>query len=97
MFVSRLAGGAFTAPVQADPGLLGASSQPVIASGPGGLLLVAFVNGGTLYVEQAATSTSPLSAPAALFSGAASPSISISNFGKAYLAFTDTTVPAAGT
>ena len=90
VFVSRLAGGAFTAPVQADPGLLGASSQPVIASGPGGLLLLAFVNGGTLYVDQAATSTSPLSAPAALFSGAASPSISISNFGKAYLAFTDT-------
>jgi hypothetical protein len=90
VFVSRLAGGVFTAPVQADPGLLGASSQPVIASGPGGLLLLAFVNGGTLYVDQAATSTSPLSAPTALFSGAVSPSISISNFGKAYLAFTDT-------
>ena len=90
VFVSRLAGGVFTAPVQADPGLLGASSKPVIASGPGGLLLLAFVNGGTLYVDQAATSTSPLSAPAALFTGAASPSISISNSGKAYLAFTDT-------
>jgi hypothetical protein len=90
VFVSRLAGGVFTAPVQADPGLLGASSQPVIASGPGGLLLVAFVNGGTLYVDQAATSTSPLSAPGPLFNRAASPSISISNFGKAYLAFTDT-------
>ncbi len=90
VFVSRLAGGVFTAPVQADPGLLGPSSQPVIASGPGGLLLVAFVNGGTLFVEQATASASPLSAPAALFNGAAAPSMSMSNFGKAYLAFTAT-------
>ena len=90
VFVSRLAGGVFAPPIQADAGLIGASSQPVIASGQGGLLLVGFVNGGTLYVAQAANSATPLSAPGALFTGAINPSISISNFGKAYLAFTDT-------
>jgi hypothetical protein len=90
VFVSRLSGGVFGPAVQADAGLVGASSQPVIASGQGGLVLVAFVNGGTLYVAQAANSGAPLGAPAALISGASNPSISISNFGKAYLAFTDT-------
>jgi hypothetical protein len=96
VFVSRLTGGVFTAPVQVDPGLMGASSQPVIASGQGGLLLVAFMNGGTLYVAQAASSTSPLTAPAALFSGAVNPSLSMSNFGKAYLAFTATSGAGGG-
>jgi hypothetical protein len=48
VFVSRLTGGVFAPAVQADAGLIGASSQPVIASGQGGLLLVAFINGGTL-------------------------------------------------
>ncbi|HEY2317149.1 MAG TPA: hypothetical protein VGH67_02540 [Solirubrobacteraceae bacterium] len=90
VFVSRLTGGVFQAPVQADAGLLGASSQPVIASGQNGLLLLAFINAGTLYVAQAATSAAPLGAPAAVLQGAIDPSISISNFGKAYLAFTDT-------
>ncbi|MFL5861963.1 MAG: hypothetical protein ACJ780_14480 [Solirubrobacteraceae bacterium] len=90
VFVSRLAGGGFQPPVQADAGLLGASSEPVIAAGQNGLALIAFVNGGTLYVSQAASSSSPLSGPSALFTGASKPSISISNYGKAYLAFTDT-------
>jgi hypothetical protein len=90
VFLSRLAGGAFQAPVQVDAGLVGPSSQPVVAAGQNGLVLVAFVNAGTLYVAQALSAVSPLSAPAALFTGAANPSISISNFGKAYLAFTNT-------
>ena len=69
---------------RSTPASLGASSQPVIASGPGGLLLVAFINGGTLYVAQAADARPRRWArPAALFSGAVNPSISISNFGKA--------------
>jgi PKD domain len=90
VFVSRLAGGVFQTPVEADAGLIGASSQPVIASGQGGLVLVAFVNGGTLYVAQAANAATPLSAPAPLATGAINPSLSISNYGKAYLAFTGT-------
>ncbi|HEY1568776.1 MAG TPA: hypothetical protein VGF68_17230 [Solirubrobacteraceae bacterium] len=90
VFLSRLAGGAFGAPVQVDPGLVGPSSQPVVAAGQNGLVLVAFINAGTLYVAQAPSGASALGAPAALFTGAANPSISMSNFGKAYLAFTNT-------
>ncbi len=88
VFVSRLLGGAFQAPVQVDPGLTGASSQPVIAAGNGGLLLVAFVNSGALFVADAGSASSAFALPQLLAGGAASPAISISNFPKAYLAFT---------
>jgi hypothetical protein len=90
VFVSRVAAGVFGPPVQVDAGLVGPSSQPVLAAGQNGLLLVAFINAGTLYVAQAATSATPLSGPVALFGGAANPSLAITNFGKAYLAFTAT-------
>ena len=88
VFVSRLAAGVFQPPVQVDAGLAGPSSQPVVAAGQSGLVLVAFINAGTLYVAQAATSATPLSGPVALFTGAANPSLALTNFGKAYLAFT---------
>ena len=88
VFVSRLLGGFFGRPQQIDASLPGASSQPVIAAGNGGVLQVAFISGGGLYVVQSLGSSQALSAPG-LFSGAASnPSIQMSNFGKAYLAFT---------
>ena len=86
VFVSTLSGGAFGPPVQVDPGL-GASSQPVIAAGNDGLLLVAFVSGGELYVADRSTSASAFAPPAPLASGAANPAISIANTGKAYLAY----------
>ena len=53
MFVSRLLGGIFSPPQQIDPTLPGPSSQPVIAAGNGGVLIVAFINTGGLYVVQA--------------------------------------------
>ncbi len=87
VFVSALTGGAFRPPVQVDQGL-GASSQPVIAAGNGGLLLVAFVSGGTLYVADRTSGTGGLTRPAALAAGASGPAISIADSGKAYLAFT---------
>ncbi len=90
VFLSRLTGGVFQAPVQVDAGLVGPSSEPVVAAGQGGLVLVAFVNAANLYVVQGLSSAGALSAPAPLFTGAANPSISLSNFGKAYLAFTAT-------
>ena len=90
VFVSRLLGGAFQTPVQIDAGLPGPSAQPVIAAGQGGLLLAAFINGGQLYEVSAATSATALGAPAALYAAAANPSLSVSNFGKGYLAFTAT-------
>lgn len=88
VFASLLLNGTFQPAVQVDAGLAGASSQPVIAAGQNGLLLVAFINGGQLYVAATTAAGSPLSAPVALYSGAANPSLSLSNFGKAYLAFT---------
>ena len=86
VFVSTLSGGAFGSPVQVDPGV-GASSQPVIAAGNDGLLLVAFVSGGELYVADRSSSASAFAPPAPLASGAANPAISIANTGKAYLAY----------
>ncbi len=90
VFVSRLINGTFQAPVQADAGLAGASTQPVVAADNGGVLLVAFINAGALYVTSWAGAAAAQSAPAALFAPAANPAISMSNFGKAYLAFTAT-------
>jgi hypothetical protein len=96
VFVSRLTGGVFGPGVQVDAGLATPSSQPVAAAGQGGLALVAFVNAGTLYVTQAPASAAPLSPPAALVGAAANPSLSMSNFGKAYLAYTATTGAGGG-
>jgi hypothetical protein len=90
VFLSRLTDGVFQGPVQVDAGLAGPSSQPVVAAGQNGLILVAFVNGGALYVAQAPSAASPLSAPVALVAGAGNPSLSLNNFGKGYLAFTAT-------
>jgi hypothetical protein len=88
VYLSSLAGGAFQAPVQVDAGLPGASSQPVIAAGNGGLLLVGFVNSGELYVVGRPSQGAALGAPQGLASGGSNPSLSLTNFGKAYLAFT---------
>jgi hypothetical protein len=86
VFVSTFVGGAFSGPQQIDPGLSGDASQPVIAAGNGGLLLIAFVSAGELYVVGRANAQTALSPPVGL-APAANPAISMSNFGKAYLAF----------
>jgi PKD domain-containing protein len=90
VFVSRLLGGFFGHPQQIDASLRGASSQPVIAAGNGGVLEVAFINAGGLYVVQSLGTMQALSAPGLFSAGASNPSIQMSNFGKAYLAFTVT-------
>ncbi len=88
VFVSRLVGGVFQVPEEVDGGFAGPSSQPVIAAGNGGALLVAFVNSGALYVVDRLSATSGYQAPQLIAGGGASnPSIQMSNFGKAYLAF----------
>jgi hypothetical protein len=88
VFVSRLLGGFFQRPQQIDATLRGASAQPVIAATSGGVLMIAFINGGTLYVVQTGRSSQGLSAPAAFAGNASNPSLQLSTFGKAYLAFT---------
>ena len=88
VFVSRLVDGSFQAPEQVDGGLIGASSQPVIAAGNGGLLLVAFINGGAALRGQPAERLGGVRAGrVALADGASNPAIAMTNFGKAYLAF----------
>lgn len=87
VFVSALLGGQFQAPAEIDTGLAGASSQPVIAAGNGGILLIGFVNAGSLYVVQRPSGGDAFGSPQPLASGAANPSLQMSNLGKAYLAF----------
>ena len=87
VFVSQLSNGQFRTPVQIDSGLSGGSSQPVIAAGDNGILLVAFVNSGELYVVDG-NAAGQYSSPNGLAAGAGNPAISMTNFGKAYLAFT---------
>ncbi len=89
VFVSILQNGAFQAPIQVDAGLLPGSSQPVIAAGNPGTLLVGFINNGGLYVADRVNGGA-FAPPALLYPAARNPSISMSNFGKAYLAFTAT-------
>ena len=88
VFVSALVGGQFQPAVQVDGALAGPSSQPVIAAGNGGVLLIGFINGGQLDVVDRASNTAPFGAPDALAAGASNPSLEMTNFGKAYLAFT---------
>ena len=88
VFVSALVGGQFQTPVEVDWGLPPGSSQPVIAAGNGGVLLIGFINAAQLYVVSRPSTTGSYSAPDALAAGAANPSLQLSNLGKAYLAFT---------
>jgi hypothetical protein len=88
VFVSRLIGGTFAIPEEIDASAAGPSSQPVIAAGNGGLLLIAFVNGGSLYVVTRPSSTAPYVPPMNLFNGASNPALQITSLGKGYLAFT---------
>jgi len=90
VFVSLLRNGVFQPPIQVDAGLVAASSQPVIAVTNNGLTQIAFVNAGTLYTVGTANVLSPFTAPAAIAGGASNPSLSLSTYGKGYLAFTAT-------
>ncbi len=88
VFVSRLVAGSFQAPEQIDAAFPGPSSQPVIASGNNGLMLVAFSNDGSLWVVDRLGAAVPYQPPIDLANAASNPAISITNFGKVYLAFT---------
>jgi hypothetical protein len=87
VFVSRLIGGQFQTPEQVDGSLPGPSSQPVIAAGNGGMLLLGFINGGSLWVLTRPSATTPYVPPLDLADGAINPALQMTNFGKAYLAF----------
>ena len=88
VFVTPLVGGTFQPAQEVDSSLAGASSQPVIAAGNGGVLLIGFINAGQLYVVGRSSTTAAYGAPDALAGGATNPALEMTNFGKGYLAFT---------
>jgi PKD domain-containing protein len=94
VFVSRLVNGAWSAPERVDGDLPGPSSQPVVAAGDGGRVLVAFANGGDVYVvTRAGARSAPVTQRVWSGGGASDPSLDLSVNGKGYLAFT---APGAG-
>ncbi len=88
VFLSALVGGVFRAPVELDAALPGPASQPVIAASNGGVLVVGFIDGTSLYVTQRTGAGVAFGAPRRLAGGASNPALEMSAFGKAYLAFT---------
>jgi len=99
VFASRVVGGDWQPPQRLDPGLSGDSSQPVVATGDGGRVLIAFVNAGQLYTVTRpagpAAGGFPAAVPLSGARGASDPSITLSIHGKGYLAYTAAT-PASG-
>ncbi len=89
VFVSLLRNGVFQPPAQVDTGLVGPSSQAVVAVTNNGLTQIAFIDAGTLYTVGTTDLISPFTAPVAIAGGASNPSLSLSTFGKGYLAFTE--------
>jgi hypothetical protein len=87
VFVSRLIGGAFQAPERVDGGLDGPGSQPVVAAGDGGRLIVAFVNGSTVYAVSRPVAGQPFTAAQAIAQPAENPSLATSINGASYLAY----------
>ena len=88
VFVSVLAGGRFQTPQQVDAGLAGPSSQPVIVADNSGLLLVGVHQRASCTWSRNRRPALPGSRRSRSVAGAANPALSISTFGKAYLAFT---------
>jgi hypothetical protein len=95
VFVSRLVDGGWSAPERLDGGLAGASSQPTIAAGDGGRVLVAFTNGGNVYALTRPGASAAYGAPQTIWGGggASGPALDLSANGKAYLVFA---APGAG-
>jgi hypothetical protein len=88
VFVSRLAAGSWQAPERLDAAFSAPGSQPVVAAGDGGRLVIAFISGGGLYTVARTAADQPFTAPTLVATAAANPSIDLSINGVAYLSFT---------
>jgi phage baseplate assembly protein gpV len=93
VYLSRLAGGAFQPPDRLDATLTTASSQPVVAAGDNGSLVLAYISGGSLFTIVRPDATQPFTAPQLVSTAASNPSIDLSVNGVAYVSFT---VPGGG-
>jgi hypothetical protein len=90
VFVSALTRGAAAPPVQVDGGQALASSQPRVAAAGSGRVLVVWLNDGRLWASLRARSGAPFSSPVVAYSAQPvdAPVLSMTNGGKAYVAFT---------
>jgi len=88
VFVSRLVDGAFQAPEQLDAGLSGTGSQPVVAASDGGRLVVAFVNGGSVYAAVRPAGAPGWAATQQIAGSGSDPDVDMSINGVAYLTWT---------
>ncbi len=92
VYASRLIAGNWSSPERLDTGLAGASSQPAVAAGDGGLVLVAFVNNGKLITTTRRSAASAWTTPAPFSTGqvTSGPSLGLSINNKGYLTFATT-------
>jgi hypothetical protein len=94
VFLSRLAGGVWSAPARIDAGVPEAAAQPVVAAADGGRLAVLWTSAGRVLgvLAPPGESPQPVGAPAVLFSGAAISGLAadMGVSGVAYAAFTVT-------
>jgi len=88
IFVSRLSGGAWTAPERVDVGIDAAGSTPVVAASDGGRLVVVFIAGGSSFAVVRQAGAPAWGAPQLLASGASAPSVDMSFNGAAYATYT---------
>jgi len=94
VYASRLVDGRWFGPERIDVGLPGGSSQPVVSTGDGGRVQIAFVNGGNVYGATRPSGTASWALQPVWGSGGASdPHIDLSVNRKGYLVFA---APGAG-
>jgi hypothetical protein len=89
VFVSRLAGGAWSAPERVDQGLDTEGSQPAVAASEGGRVAVTFISGGQALVALRSAAGTPWGGPQLLGPpGSSGPSVDMSINGVAYATWT---------
>jgi hypothetical protein len=88
VFVSTLAAGVFSRPVQVDSGVGSGAATPLIAAADGGRLAVVWMSGGTLFGAAQNAGRQRFSAPQAIAPADSNPSLSMGISGTAYVSFT---------
>lgn len=85
VFVSRLVDGAWVAPERIDGAFGSGASEPVIAAGTGGRLIVAWITDGTLYASVKSGAAAGWSGPQAVGGPAKLPAIDMGYNDNAYV------------
>jgi hypothetical protein len=97
VFFARLSDGNPMPPERVDVGQAGDSSEAQVSAAPDGRALVSWVNGGDLYAAHRPSENEPFSPPERVFdatgAGVSESSLSMSQHGVGYVAFTTGTAP----